>query len=316
MKVANIVNWHLSRERWDVLLSVVLPVVLMIESGYANGWVYADGNLDVHSLNTYLALGRGLFLEVLIFAMFKLVRVLLLKRQWVVVVIPLVIGGVTMVVSAGLNIGWANRSGEMAAIVGTVGQFLPPFVLTLFKLGIGLVFPLAVGACALLDVGALVDEMLHASAHMNERAARVQVAEQHQKLWMQKQKESTKELEAQYELMAKTDAQNMVERVKRGDYSFGINDAHKSSVQPSVTRIAPVSPRRRSCRKVARLPGSSSLLALRLATRNRSTCRLPSTPYRLILVCSARSISSSALNSSFLHACTPERRIGSGVLVV
>jgi hypothetical protein len=240
MKVGNIVNWHLSRERWDVLLSVLLPLVLMIESGYANGWVYADGNLSLKSPNTYLALGRGLFLEVLIYAMFKLVRVLILKRQWVVVLIPFAIGCVTMTVSAGLNIGWANRSGEMASIVTTVGQFLPPFVLSLFKIGVGLAFPLAVAACALLDVGALVDEMLRASAHMNERAARVQVAEQHQQLWMQKQKESTKELESEYELMAKTDARNMVNRVKQGDYSFGINDAQKSSVQPSVTRIAPV----------------------------------------------------------------------------
>src|SRR6266516_4810513 len=237
IKNGNIVNWHLSRERWDVLLSVVLPLVLMIESGYANGWVYADGNLSLSSPNTYLALGRGLFLEVLIFAMFKLVRVLLLKRQWIVVLIPLVIGVVTMVVSAGLNIGWANRSGEMASIVATVGQFLPSFVLTLFKLGIGLVFPLAVGACALLDVGALVDEMLHASAHMNERAARVQVAEQHQQLWMKKQKESTKELEAEYELMAKTDARNMVNRVKQGDYSFGINDAQQINVPPSLSPL-------------------------------------------------------------------------------
>jgi hypothetical protein len=242
MKIGTIVNWHLDRERHDVLLSVLLPLVLMIESGYANGWVYADGNLSLSSPNTYLALGRGLFLEVLIYAMFKLVRVLIIKRQWAVVLIPFAIGCVTMVVSAGLNIGWANRSGEMASIVATVGQFLPSVVLSLFKLGIGLVFPLAVGACALLDVGALVDEVLRASAHMNERAARVQVAEQHQKLWMQKQKESTKELEGEYELMAKTDARNMVNRVKQGDYSFGINDAQKSSVQPSVTRIAPVQP--------------------------------------------------------------------------
>ena len=257
IKNGNIVNWHLSRERWDVLLSVVLPLVLMIESGYANGWVYADGNLSLRNPNTYLARGRGLFLEVLIFAMFKLVRVLLLKRQWIVVLIPLVIGVVTMVVSAGLNIGWANRSGEMASIVATVGQFLPSFVLTLFKLGIGLVFPLAVGACALLDVGALVDEMLHASAHMNERAARVQVAEQHQQLWMKKQKESTKELEAEYELMAKTDARNMVNRVKQGDYSFGINDAQKNTVQPSVTRIAPVYPQTPQLPQGATINGQS-----------------------------------------------------------
>ncbi len=242
MKMGNLVNWHLNRERTDVALSIFLSLVLMIESGYANAWVYADGNLSWNSANTYLALGRGLFLEVLIFATFKLVRVLFLKRQWVLAVIPFGIGCVTMVVSAGLNLGWANRSGEMTSIVATVSQFLPPIVLTLFKLGVGLVFPLAVGAFALLDVGALVDEVLHTTAHMNDRAARVQVAEQHRQLWMQKQKESTKELEGEYELMAKTDARNMVNRVKQGDYSFGVNDAQKSSVSPSVTRIAPVYP--------------------------------------------------------------------------
>src|SRR6266496_6075581 len=108
IKNGNIVNWHLSRERWDVLLSVVLPLVLMIESGYANGWVYADGNLSLRNPNTYLALGRGLFLEVLIFAMFKLVRVLLLKRQWIVVLIPLVIGVVTMEAISPLRLGPAR----------------------------------------------------------------------------------------------------------------------------------------------------------------------------------------------------------------
>ncbi len=126
----------------------------------------------------------------------------------------------------------------MASIVATVSQFLPPVVLTLFKLGVGLVFPLAVGAFALLDVGALVDEVLHTTAHMNERASRVQVAEQHAALWMKKQKESTKELEAEYEQMAKADARNMVNRVKQGDYSFGINDVQKGVAPTSATRVS------------------------------------------------------------------------------
>ncbi len=68
MKMGNLVNWHLNRERTDVALSIFLSLVLMIESGYANAWVYADGNLSLSSATTYLALGRGLFLEVLIFA--------------------------------------------------------------------------------------------------------------------------------------------------------------------------------------------------------------------------------------------------------
>jgi hypothetical protein len=244
MKIKTIVNLHLNRERLDVLLSVVIPLVLMIESGYANGWVYAGGNLSLTDPNTYLALFRGFFLEALIFAMFKLTRILFLKGQWrfyLIALLPLSIGLVTMIVSAGLNIGWANRSGEMQAVVSMVNQFLPDILMGIFKTGIGLIFPIAVGAFALLDVGHLVEEVLQASAHMNDRAAKVQVAEMHREQWMKKQQASVKELDTEYEQMARADARNMVNRVKQGDYSFGLNDiVSQTSPLPSVTRIQPV----------------------------------------------------------------------------
>src|SRR2546421_11408848 len=77
MNIRTVVRAHLMRERVDVLIAVLAPLVLMLESGYACGWVFADGHLSPTDLNTYLALGRGIFLEGLIFAMFKLVRVFL-----------------------------------------------------------------------------------------------------------------------------------------------------------------------------------------------------------------------------------------------
>src|SRR5439155_18793167 len=79
MNIRTVVHAHLTRERIDVLIAVLAPLVLMLESGYACGWVFANGDLSFTNLNTYLALGRGIFLEGLIFAMFKLVRVFALK---------------------------------------------------------------------------------------------------------------------------------------------------------------------------------------------------------------------------------------------
>ena len=246
MKITMIVKAHLNRERIDVLLSVVAPFVLMAESGYASGWVYAGGSLSWTDANTYLALFRGFFLEALIYAMFKLTRILLLRGSWksrLIGLLPLAIGIVTMVVSAGLNIAWANRSGEMQGAVQMVAAYMPSVFLVVFKIGVGLVFPIAVGAFALLDVGHLVEEVLQTSAYMDDRAAKVQIAEMHRDRWMKKQEKSAKELDSQYEQIAKIDAQNMIERVKQKDYSFGANDIPAQTTrllapaQPAVTRI-------------------------------------------------------------------------------
>src|SRR5438046_3016255 len=69
MNIRTVVRAHLMRERVDVLIAVLAPLVLMLESGYACGWVFANGELSLNNPNTYLALGRGIFLEGLIFAM-------------------------------------------------------------------------------------------------------------------------------------------------------------------------------------------------------------------------------------------------------
>src|SRR5256886_8645596 len=162
MNIRTVVRAHLMRERVDVLIAVIAPLVLMFESGYACGWVFANADLSLNNPNTYLALGRGVFLEGLIFAMFKLVRVFALKggRGLILSVLPFLIGVVGMIVSAGCNLGWVNRSGEMTSVVAMVGQFMPPILVITFKMGLGLLFPLAVGAFALFYVPLFGQEVL------------------------------------------------------------------------------------------------------------------------------------------------------------
>src|SRR5438034_9544190 len=68
MNIRTVVHAHLTRERLDVLIAVLAPLVLMLESGYACGWGFANGDLSLTNPNTYLALGRGILLEALISA--------------------------------------------------------------------------------------------------------------------------------------------------------------------------------------------------------------------------------------------------------
>lgn len=243
MKIGTIVRAHLNRERLDVMIAVYTPLVLMAESGYACGWVFADGNLAWNEANTYLSLARGFFLEGLVFAMFKLTRILALSKKWnarFLALLPLLIGTTAMVVSAGCNLGWINRSGEMQHMTDMVSDFMPGTLVEIFKLGLGLLFPLAVGAFALLDVGKLVDEIMGAF-HLEERAFMVENAERHRNEMKKGQKQALKQVATQYHDMAQKDAENMVRRVQGGDYSFGLSEFQpKNGLQsgPSVTRLS------------------------------------------------------------------------------
>ncbi len=243
MNIRTVVHAHLTRERLDVLIAVLAPLVLMLESGYACGWVFANGDLSLTNPNTYLALGRGIFLEGLIFAMFKLVRVFALKggRGLVLSVLPFLIGVVGMIVSAGCNLGWVNRSGEMTAVVAMVGQFMPPLLVTTFKIGLGLLFPLAVGAFALFDVSHLVEEILK-SSHLDNRAVKVHRAEMHRTHYLGAQKKAGAKVRKEYDQICETDAANMVSRVRQGDLSFGADEIE--AARSSVTRLAAPAPAR------------------------------------------------------------------------
>jgi hypothetical protein len=244
MKIRTIVNAHLGRERLDALIAVLVPFVLMVESGYACGWVFADGDLSLTSPNTYWSLARGLFLEGLIYAVFKLVRMFVMhpkRGTRLLAIIPLAIGCMAMSVSAGMNLAWINRSGEMAHIVSMVSQFMPPLLVTLFKLGLGLLFPLSVGAFAIFDLSKLIEEVLH-SAHLEQRAFLAENAELHRKEMKKAQKEAVKEVAPQYQQMAKADAQNMASRVGKGDYSFGLGDVQQVQPSMSVTRLGNPAP--------------------------------------------------------------------------
>ena len=241
LKIGRVVDVHVFRERFDVLIAVLTPLILMLESGYANGWVFANGLVNWSSLNTYLAMGRGLFLEGLIFVMFKLVRMFAIERKWALIVVPFLIGSVGMIVSAGCNLGWINRSGEMTQMITMVAQFLPALMVSVFKVGLGLLFPLSVGAFALFDISQLLEEAFKSGRHQ-ARAMQVHMAEEAMRNTQRQMKQAVKETKEQYKDIVRTDAQRLVERFRSGDRSFGLNDAAMTPVQPSVTRIAPVMP--------------------------------------------------------------------------
>jgi hypothetical protein len=122
-----------------------------------------------------------------------------------------------------------------------VSQFMPSLLVTLFKLGLGLLFPLSVGAFAIFDLSKLIEEVLH-SEHLEQRAFLAENAELHRKEMKKAQKDAVKEVASQYQQMAKTDAQNMVSRVGKGDYSFGLGDVQQVQPSMSVTRLGNPAP--------------------------------------------------------------------------
>jgi hypothetical protein len=104
-----------------------------------------------------------------------------------------------------------------------------------------LLFPLSVGAFAIFDLSKLIEEVLH-SAHLEQRAFLAENAELHRKEMKKAQKDAVKEVSSQYQQMAKADAQNMVSRVGKGDYSFGLGDVQQVQPSLSVTRLGNPAP--------------------------------------------------------------------------
>lgn len=245
-----IVRVHLSRERIDILLSVLAPLVIMLESGYANAWDFAGGRLGL-DFNSLMAFGRGLFLEALIYVCFKLVRLFLDTRRYWVLALPFLVGMVGMIVSAGCNLGWMLHSPEMVAAVNLVAEFMPGWMAETFRLGLGLIFPVAVGLFALFDVRHLVEEALK-SSHLDNRALHVHRAEMHRTSYLKSLKKAGKRAQKDYDAICEADTQNMVNKARNGDLTFGADDLHRAITQSSVTRVSPVPPV-----PPARIPGPS-----------------------------------------------------------
>lgn len=240
VNIRNAVRAHLFRERFEVLLAVLIPFLFMAESGYANAWVFAGGHLgwDFPSLMAY---GRGFAIEAFIFVCFRLVRIFWQKSTWKAIGIPLLIGLVAMVVSAGMNLGWMSQSPEMKVAMGAVAQFMPAWMASIFRVGLGLLFPVGVGLFALFDVRHLIDEMIN-SSHLDNRALHVHRAELHRSAYLKSIKRAKNTVREQYDAICEADAQNMVNKVKQGDLSFGADELARQTAQSSVTRILPGSP--------------------------------------------------------------------------
>ena len=77
LNLRRMIGMHQGRERFDVLLTVLLPLFLMIVSSYTNAWAFTGGHMAFtgsDAPNTYVAIAKGLFVEALVFCFFKSVK--------------------------------------------------------------------------------------------------------------------------------------------------------------------------------------------------------------------------------------------------
>lgn len=236
VNIRNTVRAHLFRERFEVLLAVLIPFLFMAESGYACAWILVDGHLGL-DFSTLMAFARGFGIEAFVFVCFKLVHIFWKKNAKLSIAIPALIGVVGVVVSSGMNLGWMIQSPEMRTVMGAIGAYMPGWMANTFRLGLGLLFPVGVALFALFDVRHLIDEVI-ASSHLDDRAMIIHQAEMLRSRSMQAIKRAARDSQEQLDEIARASTQRIVDAVKAGDMSFGAGAA-RNMTGSSVTKVSP-----------------------------------------------------------------------------
>ncbi len=245
MNIRFVIRTFLNLQRLEVFLAVLLPFFLIIESALANAWAYAGGSFDWHDIRTYIALGRGLFFEVLTYSCAKLVKVLVQKRSRSTSISAGVVGLlviVAIIVSAGNNLGWVAAGHELGGLFGSVGSVLPAPVMVVYEYGLGLLLPVAVGVLAFVDIEHLVNEAL-TTGHLDNRALQVHESEMHRTEYLKSQKAQKGTIAEEYDKIAGERTKAFIDRVKKGDMSFGANDIKAVPAGPAAqirTTITPL----------------------------------------------------------------------------
>jgi hypothetical protein len=244
MDMRKMVGIHQGRERGDVLLTIVLPGFLMLISAYTNAWAFTGGQLSflpVHLINTLDALFRGLFIEALVFACFKIVKMIFQRSRfyvWPVALVPASFGLWAAIVSAGCGLSWVVKSGSMTFLVKSVSDYLPHWMTGLFQAGVGLLFPMALIIFAVYDIDNLLHEHVSRGGRLGGLAVKVQSAQHHQDMLLKMQKEEDEKLKEQYRQIAQANAKRALESAKRGDLSFGLDDTVQTAPQTYVRPLA------------------------------------------------------------------------------
>ena len=223
MNMRFVTRMYLMWQRFEVFLAVMLPMFLIVESALANGTVYNGGTLDFHDMRSWVAFGRGLFFEVLTYALAKLCKLMVLRGHRKMVALPLVVAFWCVLVSAGNNVGWVLSGGNFSDLLISLGHFMPVWLFFLYKMGLGLLLPVSVFVLALVDVQHLVDEALQTS-HLDNRALVIHESEMHRSAYLTSQKKQRKTIQQAYDGIAEKRAQAYVKKVESGDMSFGAND--------------------------------------------------------------------------------------------
>ncbi|GCE06346.1 hypothetical protein [Dictyobacter aurantiacus] len=249
VNLRSMIGIHQNRERFDVLLTVVLPLFLMVVSSYTNAWAFTGGHLSLESAeiaNTLIATFKGLFVEALVFCFFRFVKILcsLGWRYTFAALVPFLVGLFGVVVSAGCGLAWAAKSGEMNFLVGAVTTYMSPSLANVFKAGMGMLFPVALAVLAVYDPKHMIKEHMESGSELAVMAMKVENAEHHQNMLREAQKVANQDqsIKEAYKRMAANNAQQAVTYAEQGDYSFGLKTEPlqlPARHQSSVTRITP-----------------------------------------------------------------------------
>ncbi len=254
LNLRKMIGMHQGRERFDVLLTVILPLFLMVVSSYTNAWAFTGGHMSLtgpDASNTYVAIFKGLFVEALVFCFFKLVKILCGLGRWnfAAALVPFAVGLFGVIVSSGCGVAWAAKSGEMTFLISSVSDYLSPSVTGVFKAGIGMLFPVALAVLAVYDPKHMIKEHIESGSDLGVLALLVENAEHHQGMLRQAQREANNDpkLKDNYKQMAQINAQQAVDAARDGDYTFGLGKAtvvldpvvSAPLPQPSFQRLAP-----------------------------------------------------------------------------
>jgi hypothetical protein len=242
MNMRFVVRTHLRQQRFEVFLAVLLPLFLVLESGVANAWVYAGGTF-AYDLRTAIAIGRGLFFEVLTYSCFKLVRILFTQRNRQARIglgIVGIVGLWCIIVSAGNNLGWILSGGEMGGVLASVSRYMPSWVSQCYQIGLGLLLPIAVGCIALVDVDHLVHHAIDSTIQLDTRVLQVEEAEMHRSIYLQSQRQQRAQIKQAYDEVADQRAKKMIQAVKAGDMTFGASASPQQPVLRRGTQVTPV----------------------------------------------------------------------------
>jgi hypothetical protein len=224
------IGLNLLWKRIELILCALVVPGLILESSFANGWVYGG---------TFVGFLRGLFLDLVIYICARQAFLLFKKKSWLGAVVMAFVSISITYVSAVNNLGWVLSGHEMAGVLGSLGQVMgtnnPLYHIYQFSLAVCLPFSLL--AIALVDLDQFFVNGINQD-HLDTDAMLSDERRMHRTAYLKAQKAQKEVIQEQYQDIAETRAQTFVDGVRSGDLTFGAGQVNTDtlSIQEEQTK--------------------------------------------------------------------------------